>query len=77
MRFFMIRYGVMAASRGGKAKTVAQSAAILLMVCPLPDAVQPVAIACMVVAVALTLVTGLDYVFQAIRLRRAGLSAQS
>ena len=74
MRFFMIRYGVMAAGRGGKAKTVAQSVAIMLMVCPLPDAVQPLAFACMGVAVALTVGTGIDYVAQAVRLRRAGQS---
>ncbi|GLY30260.1 CDP-diacylglycerol--glycerol-3-phosphate 3-phosphatidyltransferase [Kineosporia sp. NBRC 101731] len=72
MRFFMIRYGVMAASRGGKVKTVAQSVAILLMICPLPDAVEPVSFAAMGIAVALTMITGLDYVFQAVRLRRAG-----
>ncbi|GAA3596746.1 CDP-diacylglycerol--glycerol-3-phosphate 3-phosphatidyltransferase [Kineosporia mesophila] len=72
MRFFMIRYGVMAASRGGKVKTVAQSVAILLMICPLPDAVEPVSFAAMGIAVALTMITGLDYVFQAMRLRRAG-----
>nr|WP_269329670.1 CDP-diacylglycerol--glycerol-3-phosphate 3-phosphatidyltransferase [Kineosporia babensis] len=71
MRFFMIRYGVMAAGRGGKAKTVAQSVAILLMVCPLPAVVEPVAYVCMAVAVGLTLVTGLDYVAQAVRLRRS------
>ncbi|MBT0773889.1 CDP-diacylglycerol--glycerol-3-phosphate 3-phosphatidyltransferase [Kineosporia sp. J2-2] len=70
MRFFMIRYGVMAASRGGKAKTVVQSMAISLMVAPLPGVVEPLAFVCMGVAVALTLVTGLDYVFQAVRLRR-------
>ncbi|GAB6897424.1 CDP-diacylglycerol--glycerol-3-phosphate 3-phosphatidyltransferase [Kineosporia succinea] len=70
MRFFMIRYGVMAASRGGKVKTVAQSFAIMLMVCPLPSVVEPVAFVAMAVAVALTLGTGLDYVFQAVRLRR-------
>jgi CDP-diacylglycerol--glycerol-3-phosphate 3-phosphatidyltransferase len=74
MRFFMIRYGVMAAGRGGKLKTVAQSCAILLLVCPLPDAVEPVAYFFMGVAVLLTVVTGLDYVLQAVRLRRAGRS---
>ena len=35
LRFFVIRYGVMPASRGGKLKTVVQTAAIFLYVIPL------------------------------------------
>jgi CDP-diacylglycerol--glycerol-3-phosphate 3-phosphatidyltransferase len=59
----------MPAGRGGKAKTVAQSLAILIYIAPLPDPVQPVAKVAMGVAVALTVVTGLDYMFQAYRMR--------
>jgi CDP-diacylglycerol--glycerol-3-phosphate 3-phosphatidyltransferase len=76
MRFFMIRYGVMAAGRGGKLKTVAQSFAIMLLVCPLPDGAEPVAYFFMGIAVILTVVTGLDYVLQAVRLRRSSRSTQ-
>ena len=35
MRFAMLRYGVMAASRGGKIKTVLQAVAIILYLLPL------------------------------------------
>jgi CDP-diacylglycerol--glycerol-3-phosphate 3-phosphatidyltransferase len=69
LRFMVIRHGVMPAGRGGKAKTVAQSLAILIYIAPLPDPVQPVAKVAMAVAVALTLVTGLDYMLQAYRMR--------
>ena len=44
------------------------------MLCPLPDAVEPVAFVCMGIAVALTVATGLDYVLQAVRLRRSSRS---
>ncbi|MFI7587639.1 CDP-diacylglycerol--glycerol-3-phosphate 3-phosphatidyltransferase [Spongisporangium articulatum] len=70
VRFVVIRHGVMPASRGGKYKTTAQSVALLLYLAPLPDAFQPVAVVTMGVAVVLTVATGLDYVVQAVRLRR-------
>lgn len=69
LRFVVIRHGIMPAGRGGKAKTVAQSLAIMLYVAPLPEQVQPVAEVAMAVALALTLATGLDYVIQAYRMR--------
>lgn len=57
LRFVVIRHGVMPAGRGGKAKTVVQSAAILLYIAPLPDPVQPLAQVMMVLAVFLTVAT--------------------
>ena len=36
MRFAMLRYGVMAAGRGGKIKTVLQAVAMILYLLPLP-----------------------------------------
>ena len=69
LRFIVIRHGVMPAGRGGKAKTAAQALAIMLYLTPLPDAVHPAAQAAMALALLLTVVTGLDYVIQAIRLR--------
>lgn len=78
MRFFLLRYLVLPASRGGKIKTVLQSVAIGLYLLPLdhlPDAVGIVAAVVMGAAVALTLVTGVDYVRTAVRVRRAGLRA--
>ena len=75
LRFAVIRYGVMPASRGGKLKTVVQTVAILLFLIPLQSiagdwAWWPAA-AVMAAAVVITVVTGVDYVVQAIRLRAA------
>ena len=72
LRFWVIRHGVIPASRGGKAKTVAQIVAIALYLAPLPVGFDPVRIIAMGVAVVLTVVTGIDYAVQALRLRRAG-----
>jgi CDP-diacylglycerol--glycerol-3-phosphate 3-phosphatidyltransferase len=69
LRFWVIRHGVIAASRGGKIKTVLQIIAIGLYI--LPVSVDPVRIAVMGAAVAVTIVTGADYVARALRLRRA------
>jgi CDP-diacylglycerol---glycerol-3-phosphate 3-phosphatidyltransferase len=69
LRFWVIRHGVIAASRGGKIKTVLQIVAIELYILPIEVTwVRSVAIAA---AVAVTLVTGADYVVRALRLRRA------
>ncbi|HEX3787355.1 MAG TPA: CDP-diacylglycerol--glycerol-3-phosphate 3-phosphatidyltransferase [Pseudonocardiaceae bacterium] len=75
LRFWVIRYGVIAASPGGKAKTLVQVIAIGLFVLPLPTALWPLLWALMGVAVALTVITGVDYVVRAVRLRRSGLAA--
>ena len=71
LRFWVMEHGVIPASRGGKAKTVAQTVAItmyLVDVPPVPwwEAARAIA---MGVAVALTLVTGIDYALRARRLR--------
>lgn len=74
MRFFLLRYVVLPASRGGKLKTVLQSVAIgfyLLPLGALPAVVGVLAAVVMAAAVAVTLVTGLDYVRTAVRIRRA------
>ncbi|MFC4602922.1 CDP-diacylglycerol--glycerol-3-phosphate 3-phosphatidyltransferase [Rhodococcus kronopolitis] len=69
LRFAVLRHGVIPASRGGKAKTLVQSFAIGMYLLPLPDAWAPVSVTLMALAVLLTVVTGLDYVVQSIRLR--------
>lgn len=78
LRFFVIRYGVMPASRGGKLKTVVQTVAIFLFIVPLAS-IAPwlywVAFAVMLVALAITVWTGVEYVFQALRLRSEGKRA--
>ena len=72
LRFAVIRRGVIAASRGGKLKTLLQMVAISLYLLPGPFGLaRPIV---MGVAVAVTLVTGADYVLQAARLPRAGAS---
>ncbi|MCJ0976379.1 CDP-diacylglycerol--glycerol-3-phosphate 3-phosphatidyltransferase [Rhodococcus sp. ARC_M12] len=70
VRFAVIRHGVIPAGRGGKVKTLVQTFAIGVYLCPLPSVVDPVAVALMALAVLLTVYTGLDYVVQAVRLRR-------
>ncbi|HEX5905455.1 MAG TPA: CDP-alcohol phosphatidyltransferase family protein, partial [Propionibacteriaceae bacterium] len=70
MRFVVLRYGVMAAGRGGKIKTVTQAIAVILYLLPLPDQAHIVAVIVMAIAWVITIVTGLDYVREALRLRR-------
>lgn len=69
LRFWVLRHGVIPASRGGKIKTFAQAVAIGLYVLPLPAAADPVLWSAMGVAVVLTVVTGVDYVVRALRMR--------
>jgi CDP-diacylglycerol--glycerol-3-phosphate 3-phosphatidyltransferase len=68
LRFWVIRRGVIAASRGGKLKTLLQVVAITLYVLPGPPAVVREVV--MAAAVAVTLVTGIDYGVRAVRLHR-------
>jgi CDP-diacylglycerol--glycerol-3-phosphate 3-phosphatidyltransferase len=80
LRFWVLRHGVIAASRGGKAKTLLQTVAVGLYLLPLgvlipvPAVVAQVRWWLMAAAVALTLITGFDYVLRAIRLRARGLA---
>ena len=74
LRFWVIRHGVMPASRGGKLKTVLQAIALGLYLLPW----QSVAVLHWTAvrrswraAVIVTIVTGLDYVGRALRLRAA------
>lgn len=69
LRFWVIRRGVIAASRGGKLKTMLQIIAISLYVLPWHAVlVQEIVMAA---ALVVTVVTGADYTARAIRLRRA------
>ncbi|WP_405593011.1 CDP-diacylglycerol--glycerol-3-phosphate 3-phosphatidyltransferase [Streptomyces sp. NBC_01190] len=76
MRFWVIRHGVIPASRGGKLKTLAQGVAVGMYILVLTGPLATIRAWLMAVAVILTVVTGLDYVRQAIVLRRAGLAAR-
>ena len=78
LRFVVIRYGVMAASRGGKLKTVTQTLAIFLYLLPVTPAtpwLSVIALVIMLIALAITVVTGLDYIVDAVKLRNAGVKA--
>jgi len=70
LRFWVIRYGVIPASRGGKLKTALQIAAIAWFLWPVPEPFDVVGTWLMAAALIVTVVTGVDYVFQALRLRR-------
>ncbi|MBQ0893631.1 CDP-diacylglycerol--glycerol-3-phosphate 3-phosphatidyltransferase [Micromonospora sp. U56] len=70
LRFWVIRRGVIAASRGGKIKTALQILAITWYLWPLPADLAAVGPWIMAAAVVVTVVTGFDYVAQALRLRR-------
>ncbi len=71
LRFWVMRFGIIPASRGGKLKTVLQIAAIAWYVWPVPAPFDAVGPWLMAAAVAVTALTGVDYVVQAVRLRRA------
>ena len=71
LRFWVIRHGVIPASRGGKVKTLLQGVAIgLFVLLPLGSWIEPIAWSFMIAAVVVALLTGVDYVARAFRLRR-------
>ena len=74
LRFLILKYGVMAANRGGKLKTVMQSIAIVMYLLPLPSWLHVVGVVVMWVALILTVLTGLDYLWEAYRLRKRALA---
>jgi CDP-diacylglycerol--glycerol-3-phosphate 3-phosphatidyltransferase len=86
LRLWVIRHGVIAASAGGKLKTLLQTFALGLLVLPLRLLDGPwhsvglvawwVAVVLMAAAVVVTVVTGLDYVVKALAVRRSGRAAQ-
>ena len=86
MRFWIIKYGVMPASRGGKIKTTLQAVALCGLILPLRDldgawstfgdVLWWAAVVVMAAAVVVTVVTGVDYVREAVKLRREGQAAQ-
>ncbi|MFC7545438.1 CDP-diacylglycerol--glycerol-3-phosphate 3-phosphatidyltransferase [Plantactinospora sp. GCM10030261] len=70
IRFWVIRYGVIAASHGGKIKTALQILAIVWYLWPTPTVLTGVGGWIMAAAVLVTVVTGLDYIVRAVRMRR-------
>jgi CDP-diacylglycerol---glycerol-3-phosphate 3-phosphatidyltransferase len=70
----VIRHGVIAASRGGKLKTMLQVLAIALYVLPGPPGTLRAVV--MGLAVVVTVVTGADYAIRAVRLRSRSRAAR-
>jgi len=75
LRFWVIRHGVIASSRGGKMKTVAQALAIGLYLLPIDGLLGTIRWWVMGLALVLTLATGVDYVYRALTLRRTSARA--
>src|SRR5919205_867166 len=75
LRFWVIRHGVIAASRGGKAKTVLQALAIGLYILPLTGVLASARWWVMGAALVLTILTGIDYVYRTLTLRRTSARA--
>lgn len=73
LRMWVLKFGVIPASRGGKAKTMAQIIAISMYLYVPENLVwwNNVAEGVMAIAVLLTLITGFDYVMRALKLRRS------
>lgn len=70
LRLLVIRHGVLPASRGGKLKTFLQAIAIGLFLLPIGGWFDIVAWVVMLAALAVTVATGVDYIFRAIKLRQ-------
>lgn len=68
LRLAVVRRGVIAADRGGKVKTLVQTLAIMILLLPLSGRFTTVGTVLMLVAVVLTVVTGVDYAVRAVRL---------
>ncbi len=76
LRWAIMKYGVMAANRGGKLKTVMQSVALIMFLPGLqfmPTVWDWVAWAAMILCFVLTVITGLDYLREANQMRTAWL----
>lgn len=71
LRMWVLKHAVLPASRGGKLKTALQALGIALFVMPLGTDVHFIAWCVLLVALLITVATGVDYIFQALRLRDA------
>ena len=81
LRFWVIRWGAIAASRGGKLKTALQTLAITVWLLPGKELNVPgyevARVALMLAALVIASITGADYVRRALALRSSGLAAQA
>lgn len=77
LRFWVLKYGVIAASRGGKLKTLLQGFAIFFYVLPISASWWgDLRVWTMGAAVVVTVLTGADYIARAAQLRRTPAAAQ-
>ncbi|MDP5227851.1 MULTISPECIES: CDP-diacylglycerol--glycerol-3-phosphate 3-phosphatidyltransferase [Arthrobacter] len=75
LRLVVIRYGVIPASSGGKLKTILQTVVLFLYLLPFTALwgwLGVVAFVLLMLTVAVTVVTGLQYVVQSVKLIRGG-----
>ncbi|ONH31322.1 CDP-alcohol phosphatidyltransferase [Pseudofrankia asymbiotica] len=77
LRLWVIRHGVIAASRGGKLKTLLLNISLGLAVLPLTGPAAVVSDAVLAAGVVVAVATGVDYVARALALRRASGSPGS
>ena len=72
LRMWVVRHGLIPASRGGKLKALTQNIAVAMYLLPLTGFLADLRGPVLVLAVVATVVTGGDYLVQALRLRAAG-----
>ena len=72
LRVAVRRHGLMPATRGGKLKALSQNAAVTLYLLPLAGLAAAARFPVLLLAVACTVVTGVDYALRGWQLRRAG-----
>lgn len=68
MRSGLARHGMIPASRGGKLKALSQNTAVTLYLLPVGGLIADLRLPALLVAVAATVLTGLDYARQGVRL---------
>lgn len=71
LRSAVARIAVIAASRGGKAKTVLLTVAITVLLLPVGGAVRSAGLVALVAAAVVSTATGVDYTLRAVRLVRS------
>ncbi|MDO5098041.1 MAG: CDP-diacylglycerol--glycerol-3-phosphate 3-phosphatidyltransferase [Corynebacterium sp.] len=70
-RMLELRKGnVVPASKGGKLKTVLQTLAVALYLLPLPPSFHFVALTVMIIAVVVTVVTGVQYIYDSFQIKK-------
>ncbi len=75
LRMLVLRHGLLPATRGGKLKCLTQNLVVVLYALPLPLAAQGIRAPVLLLAVASTVLTGVDYLARAVRLRRGSPAA--